>query len=353
MSINHEKIAEIAGVSPATVSRVVNGRAGVSPERAELVRKVMSDLNYDPVPVDQRMGRQGSPIGGSGAGGKTQSIGVVILDELYQFAPNLFASQLRGIEAGAAEHGFNAVVTHASRVEDLAPAVAEGQVDGLILMGSMSCSTLGDRLAKLPRVWLNSHHEAGGDAVLAGNHQVGELAADYLLELGHRELGFLCAMADYPPYPTRSSAFRFRVQERESTARVQQFTATTASAAYRDLDVHRDGFDVLRQQIDPLVEQLLDQSPRVTGLFVPNDLMTAIVYSALTQRGIRPGEDVQIVSCNNEMSCLVGLHPRPATIDVGAEAIGRRGIEQLLWRMRHPEDDRPSSLAVTPLLVRP
>lgn len=202
--MTHEKIAEVAGVSLATVSRVINGRAGVSPKRAELVRKVMDDFNYDPIPLDERLSRTHSRAVGR-APGKTGNVGVVILDDLYRFAPNLFAAHLKGIEVEAAEHGLNAIVTHASELKDLAPAIAEGQVDGIILIGSVPDPDIYQKLESYPRVWLNSHQEEFGDAVLAGNHQIGELAADYLLGRGHRELGYLCAMADYPPYPTRSS----------------------------------------------------------------------------------------------------------------------------------------------------
>lgn len=347
--MTHEKVAEIAGVSLATVSRVVNNRSGVSRKRAELVRRVMSDLNYDPVPLDQRPSRNPQVAGMTA--GKTGHIGVLILDNLYQFAPNLFASQMRGVEKGAAEHGFNAVVSHATTAEQMSPAIANGQVDGLILIGSTPPPWLKERLANVPRVWLNSHHEASGDSVLAGNHQIGALAADYLLDRGHREVGFLCAMADHPPYPTRSSAFGFRIQERKQGTGVGEFISPARASEGGPSDPSRDEFGALQEQVVWLVDRLLAESPQITGLFVPNDLMTAIVYAVLAERGIKPGKDIEIISCNNEMSCLIGLNPRPATIDVGAEAIGVRGIEQLVWRMRHPEDDRPSELAVTPLLI--
>lgn len=347
--MTHEKVAEIAGVSLATVSRVVNNRSGVSRKRAKLVRQVMSDLNYDPVPLDQRPSRNLQTV--TSTPGKTGNIGVLILDHLYQFAPNLFASQMRGVERGAVEHGLNAIVSHAATLEQISPAIAQGQVDGLILIGSVPPPWLRERLANVPRVWLNSHQEAVGDSVLAGNHQIGGLAADYLLNRGHRELAYLCAMVDHPPYPTRSSAFRFRIQEREESAGVQQFVSQAREENQRAGISHQEEVRRLHEQIVLLVDQLLSASPRVTGLFVPNDFMTAIVYAVLAERGLKPDRDLEIISCNNEMSCLTGLYPRPATIDVGAEAIGVRGIEQLVWRMRHPDDDRLSALAVTPLLI--
>jgi DNA-binding LacI/PurR family transcriptional regulator len=64
-----------------------------------------------------------------------------------------------------------------------------------------------------------------------------------------------------------------------------------------------------------------------------------------------PGRDIDVISCNNEMSYLVGLDPRPATIDIGAETIGRRSVEQLLRRIKHPEELRQVQIAVTPMLV--
>lgn len=140
------------------------------------------------------------------------------------------------------------------------------------------------------------------------------------------------------------------MQEFNEAASVHSFVASSP-ADPSSSESTKDGFDRLRQSVGPLVEQLVKHETRVTGLFVPNDLMTAIVYAELRNHGMKPGEEIELISCNNEQSVLIGLNPRPATIDVGAESIGMRAVEQLIWRMKHPNETRQSQLAVTPLLV--
>ena len=66
---------------------------------------------------------------------------------------------------------------------------------------------------------------------------------------------------------------------------------------------------------------------------------------------MRAGRDVSVVSCNNEHSLLANLHPSLTTIDVHAEAIGRRAVDQLLWRIRHPEETLACQVLVEPTLV--
>jgi LacI family transcriptional regulator len=73
--------------------------------------------------------------------------------------------------------------------------------------------------------------------------------------------------------------------------------------------------------------------PRPTAVFVPGDSVTAMVYRALSERGLRVGRDLSLVSCNHEQSLLTGLYPTPTTIDIHAEQVGRRAVDLLAWRM--------------------
>ena len=61
--------------------------------------------------------------------------------------------------------------------------------------------------------------------------------------------------------------------------------------------------------------------------------------------------EVEIISCNNETPYLMGLMPKPAAIDIRVESIGRRGVEQLIWRMQHPEVPERVITAIEPLVI--
>ncbi len=309
----------------------------------------MKELEFEPVPIEQRTTRSQSEAKAKAHGSQDLGrIGVLVLDAMHQFAPNLFASQVRGLQLAAAEHGLEIVLAHAKSDHASPDELFSGlELDGVVVIGSAPAPWLDRVAAGRPRVWLNSHHEAAGDAVLAGNQQIGAMAADYLLSRGHQRLGFFCTMANLPPYPTRLAAFRVQAALAQPAVEVDAFTFQTGGPAEVDLG----GLEAMQSQIARLVDRWLEASPRPTGLFVPNDMMTAMLYAELIGRSIQPGRDVEIISCNNELTCLVGIRPRPATIDIGGQAIGARAIEQLIWRINHPDDRRQAQLAIEPLLI--
>ena len=90
-----------------------------------------------------------------------------------------------------------------------------------------------------------------------------------------------------------------------------------------------------------------------TGLFVAEDRLLPMVDRALLARGVQSG-DVEIIACNNEQPHYAGLSAQPARIDIRPEAIGRRGVEQLLWRIRTGNDvPERIRVMVDPVLVEP
>src|SRR5690606_9633323 len=133
----------------------------------------------------------------------------------------------------------------------------------------------------LPAIWLSSHHGSSGDTVLAGNYQIGKLAANYLMDRGHQHLGFLSAMGHYPAYPARAEAFQFTAARRK--LEVTTFIDERPKAVAGEVS----DMTVMRVTIDELVASLAKHTPRITGLFVPNDIMTSVVYASLQRHDIK------------------------------------------------------------------
>lgn len=334
-------VAIRAGVSRATVSRVINKRRGVSPEIVSAVRTAVAELGYQPPPLERRPGRR-VPLPTPDL---VSTLAVVLLDDLYHHTPGVFAAHLSGIEREAAEHGLGVVVARVTSDSKFPPVLESRQVKGLILMGSAASEAVLASLSRLTSVWLSSHHDSSGDTVLAGNQQISRIAVDYLVRRGHKNLGFLAVMSGYPAYPARAEAFAFFAAQNSATTSLFMDDANSSG------QISFSDTSMLQQRIAEQVDRLAATNPRPSGLFVPNDMMTAMTYVALRARGIVPGRDIDVVSCNNEISYLVGLDPQPATIDIGAEMIGRRAVEQLLRRIRHPEEIRQVQIAVTPMLI--
>ena len=111
------------------------------------------------------------------------------------------------------------------------------------------------------------------------------------------------------------------------------------------------GTDDIDEEAERLVEQWMAASPRPTALFVPVDRVTLRVYRHLERRGIQPGRDVDIVSCDNEKELLSLMHPAPPSVDLNRQTIARLAVERLLWRMRNGVESPSVVMTVSPTLV--
>jgi DNA-binding LacI/PurR family transcriptional regulator len=106
------------------------------------------------------------------------------------------------------------------------------------------------------------------------------------------------------------------------------------------------------EDLESIADAIANSDPRPDGLFVSQDVEAIGLYPMLVQRGIRPGTDVQIISCNNEQSGLAMLSPRPATIDLGTDQIGRWAVTRLVNRIARPSEP-PIRMLIAPKLVLP
>jgi DNA-binding LacI/PurR family transcriptional regulator len=98
-----------------------------------------------------------------------------------------------------------------------------------------------------------------------------------------------------------------------------------------------DIFPITRSEVGWQIptEDIVAACARLDCFFCHMDELAVALYSGLYRNGIHPGRDVEIVSCNNERPLIQGLEPAPAEIDIHAEMVGRRAVEQLLWRLEN------------------
>ncbi len=329
------KIAELAGVSQATVSKVINHYPSVSEEKAQRVRKIMEKLSYLPPSRKQQ-----SPL-------RLGLVAILVLSENpHHYFNEIFARQLKGIEEALRDHGGDLLLAHVSTVEDLPNAVRKGRVDGLILVGHKPNDAVLAQIARFPSVWLTSHHELSHDVTLAGNEEVGRLAAEYLIGRNHKHLGILNALGSNPALDLRFRYFKFIAEGKG--CEVDQFVCKQDAMPHvgPDLDL-----DMLERQVETQIERLLACQPRPTGLFVPFDIQVAMVYRILAKRGVKLDRNLEIIGDTNEKRTLAGLIPRPATINVGPEIMGTHAVGQLVLRLQNGEVNHRIRIAIEPLLV--
>lgn len=329
------EVANLAGVSQATVSKVINNYPSVSGENAQRVRKAMEKLNYFPTPR-----RRKSPV-------KFNLVAVLALyEEGYHDFNTNFSVQLGGIEKSLRNQGCDMMWANVSRPEDLPHLVRHGKVDGLILVGHRPSEAVLSLIKDIPSVWLTSHHEPSGDVMLVGNEDVGRVAAEYLADLGHKRLGILNVMGLNPALDLRFRYFTFIAEQRG--CHVDRFESDEPVEPQPNAVL---ALSAIEQKVEEQIDRLLAQNPRPTGLFIPYDQQMAIVYRVLYRRGVPIDKNLQIIGDTDEKAVLAGLYPRPATINTGPDVMGRQAVEQLILRLQNGETDRQVRVAVEPRLV--
>ncbi|HEU0113738.1 MAG TPA: LacI family DNA-binding transcriptional regulator, partial [Thermomicrobiales bacterium] len=264
-------VAERAGVSPATVSRVLSGLPGVRPDRRERVLRAVAELDYRPNRLAANLRRQ-----------TTQAIGVVVSD----IENPHFTQMVRAVEDAAFGRGCRVLLCNTDETPDKQRAYLEmlagERVQGVILAPSDPAGAEIGRLLDLgiPLVAFDRIVEDGrADAVIIDNAEAGRRAAAHLLALGHRRIGFVGGRPEIQTGGDRVAGY-----ERAMTA--AGLEPLVADGAFR-LDGGRRAAGAL-----------LDAGG-VTALIVANNLMTVGALQAIRERGLRVPDELALVAVDD------------------------------------------------------
>ncbi|HEY1381708.1 MAG TPA: LacI family DNA-binding transcriptional regulator [Gemmataceae bacterium] len=345
MSITIREVAKAANVSVGTVSRVLNGHPTVSPENAERVLKVVEELRYKPLRV--RAAESGL------ASLRDANIALLLLGMNRTLASlPCVADAIHDAEAALNEAGANLLLADLPLADRVPPMLERNRIDGVLLKGALQGDLFGggnpalfDRLRELPTVWFLGRPDGGdwGDVAQSNDWQAGRLAAEHLLARGHRRLAVLNPKPGHVTFRQREASFTWHAR-RAGAAVTAVLGRPTEEWELPLRPVDQVGL------VAGLVDELLGADLRPTAVFVPGDSVTAMIYRALAERGLRVGRDLSLVSCNHEPPILAGLFPTPTTIDIHAEQIGRRAVDQLAWRLAH-DQQAGLDVGVAPTLV--
>jgi LacI family transcriptional regulator len=234
---------------------------------------------------------------------------------------------------------------------DSVPDVLERKrIDGVILKGAMQgnlaeivSKDLWERLRALPIVWvLGRPADMFGDVVQVNDMLVGKIAADHLLSHGHRRLAFVSPKPSQVVLLRRQASFTFYAEHGGATVKAYVGKETDwqfPSPAIEHVEM-----------VQGLVDKLLAERQPPTAIFAPDDSIGAMIARALSVRGLQLGREISLISCNNDRSLLMGIYPSLTTLEVHAEQIGHRAVDQLAWRMIH-RDEAFLDIGVEPTLI--
>lgn len=336
------QVSKLAGVSIATVSRVINNHRWVAPETAQLVRNAMKEVGYQPPASRQRSGRtppggvhgSGPPLrdvdaGVRGAGHLTASSTLVSLlfpdPEARAMKTVLSGRVAHGISQQLAPQGLNLTLSLLADWDEMPTVIGRRQACGVILRGTVPVEHLFPLMNGLPCVTIfeTPSTPSYGDQVLEDNAAIGAMALAYLKRRGCRRVAFINRDVLHPSYASRGDGFA-------RAARGEGIEARLVSRG---------------APISELVSELLDSGTRPDGIFVPgNEDQVDLAYRELARRGVHPGRDMAFIGVAYDAARLRTLDASLPNIDICPEDIGAAAAETLLWRLANPAAPRRRTL---------
>jgi LacI family transcriptional regulator len=293
------EVARRAHVSPATVSRVMNGRFVGDPEVAERVRRAAAELNYSP-----------SPLARSLALGETRTIAFVVPD----IGNPTFQAMLSGLSKSAAADGYRVLVADSTEdpEEEAVLAVETRRAcDGLVLCAPrMSDERLHSLLPVLRPVLLINRGNARFDAPsLSVDYGLGiQHLADHLYSLGHRHFVYLEGPAPSSSNQARIEGLR-AFAGRVGDVRIDHIPAGSASA-----DGYRCGKAV--------------RASGATAVLAYNDLVAVGLMSALAELGVDVPRDIAVAGFD-DIPLVRYVTPKLTTVSVPYEPLGTEAWKRL------------------------
>jgi LacI family transcriptional regulator len=297
----------------------------------------------------------GAPTSVDGTARRRGNFGVLLIgmDHSLTHLP-VITEALHGVELAITAEGINLMLANVPNADRVPVFLAKGQVDGVIVktplvgdLGQCANAALVEAIHRIPHVWLlGKPGSAQGDACGTDFDVGARLGAEHLHARGHRRIGYLHPRLGH----TRSEGLK-----RALTAHLQRLGMSLQFFEKAQSDSVKWPLPAVSspEEVMPLLDRwrVMPVTDRPTAMIVSADSIAVQVYAALQQRGLRVGADLSVLSFNHEKPLVMGLNPPLTTLDIRAEAIGRRAVQQLCWRIRNPQDVAPTNIWVEPFLV--
>ena len=320
-------VAKEAGVSFATVSRVLNDGVNVRPEKRKRVQSAIKRLGYTT-----------NLQAWSLRGGRSHLIGLVVRDLGTAYIGEI----MRGVDMEFAENRYDVMLytTHRSLKKESAYVInlARGMTDGLLLVlprqPEAYLKTLRQR--KIPHVLIDHQGiDERGPAIGATNRAGGYDATRYLLALGHRRIGFITGSMSMGCSRERLDGYRAALRDHGVTV---------------DEELIREGIFQQSRGYTAAIE-LLNLPLPPSAIIGSNDVTAFGAMEAVRDRGKKIPDDISIIGFD-DIPQAAQVHPPLTTIRQPLEEMGRRAAQMLLQIIANPERPAEKIELPTELVVR-
>jgi LacI family transcriptional regulator len=319
MRVTIADIAQLASVSKATVSAVINNRPGISPQTRTRVLQVIKKLNYKP-----------NEIARSLSSSKTRSIGLVIkeIDNPY------FARIMKGVFDGCREHGYTVLLGSSelspAQERQSIEALTNQRVGGLIISPLQGPEVDFTWLADLqrddyPLVMLGQVKNYNTAVVDIDNIQAANQAVSRLIELGHREIAYFAGPAYSSHSDERLRGYQQALMNHALPVRLENIISAGSATEL--------GFSAG-------MERFRRPGPLPTAVFCYNDLIAIGLINALGELGIAVPAQVSVIGCD-DLDLAKSFRIPLSTIHVPAYEIGRAAAEMVIHDLESDNGANP------------
>lgn len=321
-------VAQEAGVSHTTVSRVINQKGYVSTEVVQRVVQAMTKLGFT---VNQQARNL--------AGGYSYILGLILKDQASSYMDQI----VQGIQTELAllEHELllynirDFELKEWQHVAKLKQGLAEGF---LLVLQQKSVESYATSLKELhiPYVLIDHGHlDNLGPSVTATNRRGAYDAVSYLLKLGHRRIGIITGRLDWGSGRERLAGYEAALKEYGIPVDPALICQGTFQAAWGS----------------NCAQSLLKLPDPPTAIFASNDSMALNAISTAYQLGLRVPEDLSIIGFD-DIPEAAAASPALTTIRQPLQQMGRKAVQMLLAYIQHPDQPPPSLEMPTELVIR-
>jgi LacI family transcriptional regulator len=319
-------VAKLAGVSVATVSRVINKLGGVRPETEKRIECAMEELHYIP-----------NVLARSVASKKTKLIGMIVPDVENPF----FAAVYSGADKAVREYGYTTFLGGSNdteeREDELLQTILEHQASGILLTPARVKTGWLDRIGSRVPICLIDRDTPGADCdrVLVDNRRGTYEATKLFIQKGHKKLSIITGPMDSTPGRERFEGFKqclgdFGIEWNPDYIQIGDF---------------REGSGY------QLGKRLLEMPDPPTAILSSNNLMTIGLLETIHNSNFQIGTDVGVIGFD-DLPIATLMKPNLTVVSRPMREMGECAADMLMQRIQNPEMAKRTVIMTPHLIVR-
>lgn len=331
MTIKIKDIAKALDISPSTVSLVLNNKPGVGPETREKVMNYIAENGYS-VSTSKKYAMN------------NQNIGFIVYKKHGKVVSDtpFFSQVIEGIESESRKNGYNLTITYIDKTEEtgqLLKYLSQNPPEGIILLATeMEKQNLAEfESIPVPIVLLDNCFDGLHlDMISIDNEEGAYEATQYLIEMGHKNIGYLHSSVLINNFTRRQSGFLDALRDNGLTVDPKNIfnVDSTIDGCYVDM----------RRQLEA-------GAKLPTALFADNDIIALGAIKALKEFKIRIPEDVSVIGFDDMPFCDLS-DPALSTVKVFKQSMGKLAVDRLVEKIDNNTGDYIKTEVGTQLMKR-